>query len=34
MGAPDRPRGTIDRPIDRSVRARNKMSVREGGREP
>jgi 23S rRNA pseudouridine1911/1915/1917 synthase len=32
-GAPDRPRGTIDKPIDRSPRARDKMAVREGGRE-
>ena len=32
-GAPDRPRGTIDRPIDRSPRARDRMAVREGGRE-
>jgi 23S rRNA pseudouridine1911/1915/1917 synthase len=31
-GAPDRPRGTIDRPIDRHPRARDKMAVREGGR--
>jgi 23S rRNA pseudouridine1911/1915/1917 synthase len=32
-GAPERPRGTIDRPIDRSARARDHMAVREGGRE-
>ena len=32
-GAPDRPRGTIDRPIDRHPHARDKMAVREGGRE-
>src|ERR1700674_2779767 len=32
-GAPDRPKGTIDKPIDRSVRAGDKMAVREGGRE-
>src|SRR5262245_52721089 len=32
-GAPDRPKGTIDRPIDRHPRARDKMAVREGGRE-
>ena len=32
-GAPDRPRGTIDKPIDRHPRARDKMAVREGGRE-
>jgi 23S rRNA pseudouridine1911/1915/1917 synthase len=32
-GAPGRPQGTIDRPIDRSPRARDQMAVREGGRE-
>jgi 23S rRNA pseudouridine1911/1915/1917 synthase len=32
-GAPDRPRGTIDKPIDRHPHARDKMAVREGGRE-
>ena len=32
-GAPDRPRGTIDKPIDRHPRARDKMAVRAGGRE-
>ncbi len=32
-GAPDRPQGTIDRPIERSPRARDQMAVREGGRE-
>jgi 23S rRNA pseudouridine1911/1915/1917 synthase len=32
-GAPDRPQGTIDRPIDRSPRARDQMAVREGGRD-
>jgi len=32
-GAPDRPQGTIDRPIQRSPRARDQMAVREGGRE-
>jgi 23S rRNA pseudouridine1911/1915/1917 synthase len=32
-GAPDRPHGTIDRPIDRDPRARDRMAVREGGRE-
>jgi 23S rRNA pseudouridine1911/1915/1917 synthase len=32
-GAPDRPRGTIDRPIDRHPKHRDKMAVREGGRE-
>jgi 23S rRNA pseudouridine1911/1915/1917 synthase len=31
-GAPDRPQGTIDRPIERSPRARDQMAVREGGR--
>src|SRR5258707_13714965 len=32
-GAPDRPRGTIDKPIDRHPQARDKMAVREDGRE-
>ena len=32
-GAPDRPKGTIDQPIDRHSHARDKMSVRAGGRE-
>ena len=32
-GVPDRPRGTIDKPIDRHPHARDKMAVREGGRE-
>ncbi len=32
-GAPERPHGTIDRPIDRHPRARERMAVREGGRE-
>jgi 23S rRNA pseudouridine1911/1915/1917 synthase len=32
-GAPDRPRGTVDRPIDRHKIARDRMAVREGGRE-
>jgi 23S rRNA pseudouridine1911/1915/1917 synthase len=32
-GAPDRPHGTIARPIDRDPRARDRMAVREGGRE-
>jgi 23S rRNA pseudouridine1911/1915/1917 synthase len=32
-GVPDRPRGTIDKPIDRHPRARERMAVREGGRE-
>src|SRR6266511_2456465 len=31
-GAPDRPKGTIDKPIDRHPRARDKMAVRAGGR--
>ena len=32
-GAPDRPRGTIEAPIDRHPHARDKMAVRQGGRE-
>jgi len=32
-GAPDRPRGTIDKPIGRHLRARDKMSVTPNGRE-
>ena len=32
-GAPERPQGTIDRPIERSPRARDQMAVRAGGRE-
>jgi 23S rRNA pseudouridine1911/1915/1917 synthase len=32
-GAPDRPRGTIDQPINRHKIARDRMAVREGGRE-
>jgi 23S rRNA pseudouridine1911/1915/1917 synthase len=32
-GAPERPRGTIDRPIDRHKVARDRMAIREGGRE-
>jgi 23S rRNA pseudouridine1911/1915/1917 synthase len=32
-GVPNRPRGTVDAPIDRHPHAREKMSVREGGRE-
>src|SRR5579863_2785402 len=32
-GAPDRPRGTIDRPIDRHKVARDRMAIRQGGRE-
>jgi 23S rRNA pseudouridine1911/1915/1917 synthase len=31
-GAPERPRGTIDKPIGRHPRARDKMAVRAGGR--
>lgn len=32
-GSPGRQRGTVDAPIDRHVYAREKMAVREGGRE-
>jgi 23S rRNA pseudouridine1911/1915/1917 synthase len=32
-GAPDRPRGVIDKPIDRHPQARDRMAVRAGGRE-
>ena len=32
-GVPGRPRGTIDAPIDRHPKARDKQAVREGGRE-
>jgi len=32
-GAPDRPQGTVNRPIERSPHARDEMAVREGGRE-
>ena len=32
-GVPGRQRGTVDAPIDRHVYAREKMAVREGGRE-
>ena len=32
-GVPDRPRGTIDQPIDRHPYTREKMAVRPGGRE-
>jgi 23S rRNA pseudouridine1911/1915/1917 synthase len=32
-GAPDRPHGKIDRPIDRDPRTRDRMAVRESGRE-
>jgi 23S rRNA pseudouridine1911/1915/1917 synthase len=31
--APDRPRGTVDRPIDRHKSVRTRMAIREGGRE-
>src|SRR6476620_1811168 len=31
-GGPDRPRGTIDAPLDRHPHARDKRAVREGGR--
>src|SRR6266700_4916097 len=32
-GVPDRPKGTIDAPLGRHPRARERMAVREGGRE-
>jgi len=32
-GAPDRPKGLIDKPIDRHPQARERMTVRSGGRE-
>jgi 23S rRNA pseudouridine1911/1915/1917 synthase len=32
-GAPERPHGSIDKPLDRDPRARDRMAVREGGRE-
>ena len=32
-GVPSRPRGTIDAPLDRHPHAREKMAVRDGGRE-
>src|SRR2546430_12586929 len=32
-GVPDRPKGTVDAPVDRHPKARDKMAVREGGRE-
>ncbi len=32
-GAPERPHGTIDRPIERDRHGRDRMAVREGGRE-
>src|SRR6202790_987095 len=31
-GAPERPRGTIDKPLGRHPRSRERMAVREGGR--
>jgi 23S rRNA pseudouridine1911/1915/1917 synthase len=32
-GVPRNPKGTVDRPIDRHPHARDKMAIREGGRE-
>jgi 23S rRNA pseudouridine1911/1915/1917 synthase len=32
-GAPDRGSGTIDKPIDRDTKARDRMAVRQGGRD-
>jgi 23S rRNA pseudouridine1911/1915/1917 synthase len=32
-GAPDRPRGTVNRPLDRHKFARDRMAISEGGRE-
>ena len=32
-GAPDRPHGIIDKPIDRHPKSRDRMAVRQGGRE-
>jgi 23S rRNA pseudouridine1911/1915/1917 synthase len=32
-GAPERPHGIIDKPIDRNPKARDRMAVRQGGRE-
>ena len=32
-GVPDRPQGTIDKPIDRHPKSRERMAIREGGRE-
>ena len=32
-GAPDRPRGSINRPLGRHPQARDRMAIREGGRE-
>ena len=31
--APDRPHGTVDKPIDRHPKSRDRMAVRQGGRE-
>jgi 23S rRNA pseudouridine1911/1915/1917 synthase len=31
--APERPHGVIDKPIDRSPKARDRMAIRDGGRE-
>ena len=33
LGVPDRPRGTIDKPLGRHPHARDKMAVRQDGRE-
>ncbi len=32
-GAPERPHGVIDRPIDRHPKSRERMAIRDGGRE-
>ncbi len=32
-GAPERPQGVIDRPIDRHPKSRERMAIREGGRD-
>ena len=32
-GVPDRPHGVIDKPIDRHPKSRERMAIREGGRE-
>jgi 23S rRNA pseudouridine1911/1915/1917 synthase len=32
-GVPDRPQGIIDRPIDRHPKSRERMAIREGGRD-
>jgi len=32
-GAPERPHGTIDKPIDRNPKARDRMAIRQDGRE-